>query len=237
MQSAAPVAARIGLILDDFGINRINVDRCLALPNEIAIAVIPRLPQSEWVAREAHARGFDVFLHQPMEPHTYPKDNPGKYGIYRWQSPEEVEAILTGNISSLRVPISGVNNHMGSRATEEVPLMDAFFRAFPRNLIFLDSRTSSHSVAYEAARTHGVPALRNGVFLDAVMDRDQIERSFDQLVRQARSRGSAIGLGHVQSRLTLDVLEERLPRLAEWGVRLVRLGDLVAAPPGAPKPE
>lgn len=229
-RSPSSKPARLALILDDFGASLSHVDRCLALPNQITFAVIPRLADSARVAREAQARGFDVFLHQPMEPHNYPKENPGKYGIYIGQSAEEVAAILTENISSIGVPIAGVNNHMGSRATESREIMTAFFAAFPRRLIFLDSRTSSNSVAYDLARAHGVLALKNNGFLDAVMEKSSVEAAFDQLVKIARSRGFAIGIGHVQSLPTLEVLEERLPRLAESGVSLVRLRDLAQSP-------
>lgn len=223
----APAAARIGLILDDFGAGWGNVERCLSLHRAVAIAVIPHLPASARVAREAHARGFDVFLHQPMEPHDFPKENPGKYGIYLWQSPEEVAAILRENISSLGVPVGGVNNHMGSRATEHAPLLNAFFDAFPRHTIFLDSRTSTESIAFDVARSRGITALRNNVFLDAAPDRPSIERSFDQLIRIAQKRGFAVAIGHVQIAETIAVLEDRLPRLSDSSVRLVRMRELV----------
>lgn len=202
------------------------MERCLALPPAVAIAVIPHLRASARVAREAHARGFDVLLHQPMEPRDFPMVNPGKYGIYLWQSPEEVAAILHENISSLGVSVSGVNNHMGSRATEHEPLLNAFFDAFPRHLIFIDSRTSTESIAYRVARSRGVAALRNNVFLDAATDRVSIERSFDQMIRIAQKRGFAVAIGHVQTAETISVLEDRLPRLAESSVRLVRIREL-----------
>lgn len=224
-------AALIAVILDDFGENWRNVDSCLALPSEVAFAVIPHLRDSVRVARACRDRGFDVFLHQPMEPHDFPKENPGRYGIYVWQSPEEVAMLLRENIAALEVPIVGVNNHMGSKATEDRALMDAFFDAFPRHLIFLDSRTSSQSVAFDAARARGILALKNNVFLDAVYERASIEQAMDQLVRQARSRGRAIGIGHVYSGETIAALHERLPRLGEQGVRLVRLSELAGAVP------
>ena len=223
-------AAEIGIIIDDFGASWANVDRCLALPVEIAVAVIPHLASSVRVAEAAHARGFDVFLHQPMQPHGYPREDPGRYGIYLRQSPEEISAILQENIASLRVPLAGVNNHMGSLATETPRVMEPFFDAFPRRLIFLDSRTSVRSIAYDAARSRGISALKNNVFLDAVRDSAAIVRAFDQLERQARSHKFAIGIGHVESPETLRVLEERLPRLPQEGIRLVRLSHLIARP-------
>lgn len=216
----------IGIIIDDFGASRHYVDSWLALPSDIVIAVIPHLPMSARIAAEARERGFDVFLHQPMEPHTFPDENPGRYGIYRWQSQEEITAILNENISSLGVPLAGVNNHMGSRATEDTRLMRAFFSAFPKNLVFLDSRTSSHSVAYDIARSQSIPALHNDVFLDASTDSVSIQSAYTFLLKIAKKRGFAIGLGHVHSPHTLKCLEDRLPHLAEEGIRLVRLRPL-----------
>ncbi len=219
-------AAAITIVLDDFGASWVDVDRCLALPNAVVIAVIPHLRDSVKVAREASARGFDVILHQPMEPHTFPKEDPGKYGVYTGQSAEEVSAILGENLSSLGIAPVGVNNHMGSKATESEETMRIFFDAFPRDLIFLDSRTSEKSVAYDVARSLGIRALKNNVFLDNVHDSEGIGKNFDMLIRMARSRGHALAIGHVYSSTLLDVLEARLPPLSESGVRLARLSEI-----------
>ena len=105
--------------------------------------------------------------------------------------------------------------------------MESFFDALPRQLIFLDSRTSSNSVAYDVARSRGIRALKNNVFIDASFDRASIEKSFDQLLKQARRNGSAIGIGHAQSPETIKMLKERLPNLSASGVTLVRIGELL----------
>ncbi len=223
-------------MLDDFGASWTNVDRCLSLPNAVAIAVIPHLPASRRVAQAAADRGFDIVLHQPMEPHEFPKENPGKYGIYVNQSAGEIAALIAENISTLGVPIVGVNNHMGSRATEDERVMRLFFDVFPKDLFFLDSRTSAGSVAYDEARRHGIAALKNNVFLDHVMDRAEIERSFDQLIRIARVRGFAVAIGHVQSTPTIETLELRLPNLADHGAQLVRVREGAEIAPRAGPP-
>lgn len=219
--------ARIAIIIDDFGVNRARVDRFFALPNRLTAAVIPHLPRSAEIAGRAHELGFDVFLHQPMEPRAYPAENPGKHGLYVMQSPEEVAMILDDNIRSLGVPLTGVNNHMGSKATESPELMSAFFDALPRGLIFVDSRTSETSVAFSIARERGFTALKNNVFLDAAMDSVSVDLAFDQLIRHAKKRGAAVGIGHIQSEETILLLERRLPTIESEGVRLVRVGDLL----------
>ncbi|MBI4179407.1 divergent polysaccharide deacetylase family protein [bacterium] len=221
----------IGIIIDDFGASRLFLDRWFALPNEIAVAVIPHLPSSRQVAREAYDRGFDVFLHQPMEPHGFPDENPGTYAVYIWQSDEEIAELIQNNIASLSVPVTGVNNHMGSRATEDRRAMAAFFDAFPRNLLFLDSRTTQNSVAYDIARAKGVRAMQNNVFLDAVPDSPAAAlKSFNLLLHIAKRRGFAVGLGHAYYAATLECLEAHLPHMADSGMHLTRLNPRLFGP-------
>ena len=59
----------------------------------------------------------------------------------------------------------GVNNHMGSLGTTNVELMKIVLGELKtRGLFFLDSQTTTDSVAYEVAVQLGVPALKRDVF-------------------------------------------------------------------------
>lgn len=223
-------APRVGIIIDDFGENLNNVEGYLSLPTEVAFAVIPGLPRSQTVARMAYDKGFEVFLHQPMEPESFPADNPGPRGIYLKQSDEEIVQLLLENIMSLGVPLTGVNNHMGSRATEDKRVMNAVFSKFPETLIFLDSRTSQKSVAYSVSVQHGIRSLRNNIFLDADPSAESVQQAFDRTVAMAKRNGMAVGLGHVHYSTTLDALKRGLGTLEERGVTLMRLSDMVGMP-------
>ena len=68
----------------------------------------------------ARARGHEVYLHLPMEPIGSP--DPGPNAILVGLEPDELRRRLGWAFD--RVPLAtGVNNHMGSRATSEPETM------------------------------------------------------------------------------------------------------------------
>jgi polysaccharide deacetylase 2 family uncharacterized protein YibQ len=94
------------------------------------------------------------------------------------------------------------------------------------NLFFVDSYTTSSSVALQFARENAVPSTRRDIFLDNVAEWSAIEKEFDSLKRLARMNGSAVGIGHPYGE-TLDYLEFILPRLQEQGFELVPVAALI----------
>jgi polysaccharide deacetylase 2 family uncharacterized protein YibQ len=96
-----------------------------------------------------------------------------------------------------------------------------------RGLVFVDSRTTSGSVAHVAASARGIPNLRNDLFLDVDTDDPvEIRRRLDKLLEIARKRGWAVGIGHVHPN-TIAVLEEFLPSVDPADVELVPVAELI----------
>jgi polysaccharide deacetylase 2 family uncharacterized protein YibQ len=188
--------------------------------------VLPELPGSAAAARALAESGKEVLLHLPMEPEGYPAVRPGPGVVLRSQSEEEIARTLEQDLAT--VPgATGINNHMGSAATSDPRVMRVVAAVLARRrLFFVDSRTTGSTVARDAAEAARVPSASRRVFLDDIATPEAVELSFEQLVLRAREEGSAIAIGHPHP-ATLSVLERELPRLAEKGVRLVRIRDLV----------
>ena len=94
-------------------------------------------------------------------------------------------------------------------------------------VLFLDSRTTEASVAKAVAFSNGVPTLGRDVFLDNMRSEHRIERQFMQLLRRARTHGTALGIGHPYPE-TIRVLWRLLPTLDEHGVELIPVTQLLA---------
>jgi hypothetical protein len=124
----------------------------------------------------------------------------------------------------------GVNNHMGSRLTEDEEVMRLILTMLKeRRLFFLDSYTSPRSVVSEVARELGIPTASRHVFLDHEPEgADYVAAQMDRLVAVARRHGEAIGIGHPRPS-TIAALQEHLPKLAEAGITVVPLSTLIAA--------
>lgn len=173
----------------------------------------------------------DVFLHLPMQPLDYPATNPGPGALLVGLDPAEV--ILRLDTALASVPgARGVNNHMGSAATADPALMATLMGALgERGLLFLDSLTTPHSVAWREARAAGLPVLRNRLFLDVDhLDEAAISARLAELVGVARASGQAIGIGHPHA-ATAAVLARELPDYMAAGVRFVTISELLALRP------
>ena len=219
--------ARIAVVIDDLGIDRRRSERSLSLPPAVTLAFLSYGRHSPALAARAFKEGHEILLHLPMEP-LGGTINPGPRALLVDHSPTEIAARILWGLS--RVPQSvGINNHMGSRFTADPGAMASVMAIIgQRELLFLDSRTTSASTAAAAAGAAEIPFLARDIFLDpegpATPD---IERRLEALVVLAKRRGQAIGIGHPYD-ATLAALEKWAPALADRDVVLVPLTALLA---------
>jgi len=211
---------RLAILLDDGGQSLDLVPRLERLPPQIAVSVLPFLPASTETASRLHRAGHEVWLHLPMEPEGYPRRNPGPGAVLVSMSEGEIRSTVRSAINSVPFVV-GVNNHEGSRATANLRVMTWVMQELAaRGLCFIDSRTTKHTVAEDAARAQGIPTGRRHVFLDNVRDPGAIRRQLDRAVYLARRDGAAIAIGHCNA-VTVSVLEAEAPRLWKRKVELV----------------
>ncbi len=223
--------ALISIILDDLGEQHGAGLRALNLPGAVACAFLPYTRFGAAQAELAHARGKEILLHLPLQPGNA-RPYPVMLSLASGRS--DMAAYLESALAS--VPHArGVNNHQGSLLTAMPQHMDwlmAEIKLYPR-LYFVDSRTSAASVAYRAARARAVPSAERQVFLDTVRGDDAVRAAFRQLVRIALGNGRALAIGHPYPE-TFRLLEQELPRLAQYGVKLVPPSELIARQSGQP---
>jgi len=217
---------RVAIVFDDLGQHMAPVERLLAMGEPFTFSVLPYLPHSREAADLAYGAGEEVLLHLPMEPQGYPTADPGEGALFVDLPEAELARRLEKALHA--VPhIDGVNNHMGSRFTEDPAGMAVVMEGLRRaNLFFLDSRTTPNSVADLAAAEMGVPFVTRDIFLDNDRSEASVAAQFDRLIAHAVATGTAIAIGHPHPE-TLAALEEGLPRLRGAGVTIVPLSQLV----------
>ena len=146
--AAGPIAA---IIIDDVGYNMEIVRALSALGKPLTVAVLPSCPHTGDAARAAAASGLEVMLHLPLEA-LAPSAARAPGTIDTTMNEADIErrvAEFLDQIPSVR----GVNNHAGSKATEDPAVMDDILKVIKeRGLYFIDSRTSRRTVAFDAAR-------------------------------------------------------------------------------------
>ncbi len=195
----------------------------LAIPKLVSFAILPFSPLTSELANRAHAAGKEILLHLPMEAQGH--NNLLGPGALDTEMPyAEYTAAIRRAIAD--VPhLTGVNNHMGSLLTQDPTRMRWLMETLDENgdLLYIDSRTTSHSAAGPAARNVGVPYLARDVFLDNVREFEYIDARVDELIETALRRGYALAIAHPHPE-TLEVLRARLGNLDR--VRVVTLADL-----------
>lgn len=218
----------LAIVIDDMGRDLLTLDALFDVGVPINVAVLPHLRRSKETAVAANKKGWDVLLHLPMEPKGSEKNDPGRGALWTGMTPAEVRAQMSLDLDAVPFAV-GVNNHMGSKFTEDGPLMREVIKDLKkRKLFFLDSRTSSKTVAAAMASEIGVPSVDRSVFLDNERDVEYIKARIAEAVRIAKKRGFSVAIGHPYPE-TIAALKETLSGINNKDVRIVKLTEVLNA--------
>ncbi len=221
----AAEAARMAIILDDWGMNASLLDDAVAVDRPLTLSVLPNLKHSRDIAESAHAAGLGVMLHMPMqakslkaprEPHT----------IMTTSSDAQILEYLDEALQS--VPhAEGVNNHQGSAATSDARVMrTALSHLKKKGLFFVDSKVIATSVGSKMAAETGIDFATRDVFIDNVPAIDAIKTQLREAARQALKKGRAVVIGH-DKKATLQAIREMVPEIEKSGVKIVSIKELL----------
>jgi hypothetical protein len=221
----------VAIIIDDMGNRLQDGHNALNLPGAITYSFLPHTPHAWNMAKQAHARGKQVMLHLPMEAHSGKKLGAG--GVDQYMSEKQLRQALIEGLKA--VPhVVGLNNHMGSLLTQRPDSMGWLMQGIREyegaKLFFVDSRTTSLTVAERLARENQIPTVARDVFLDNERNPEYIRAQFQQLIRRARSQGQAIAIAHPYPE-TIATLAEELAKLEATGVRLVSVSQILQTKP------
>jgi polysaccharide deacetylase 2 family uncharacterized protein YibQ len=216
----------IAIVIDDLGMDVKQAREVLSLPANLTLAVMPGLPQSRQVAELATQSKHDVLIHLPME-YRGKNGKPAPGMLRSDMTPMEFLTTVSDDVGSVPGAI-GINNHEGSSLTENKEAMKFLMAELKaRNLMFLDSFTSSKSVAYATAKEFGLKTARRDVFLDNNGDDpSSIRKQLDELIEVARKNGKAIGIGHPHP-ATISELRKWLAEADSQGVKIVPMSKLI----------
>ncbi len=193
----------MAVVIDDLGHAHYTA-KFVAFKRPLTLSFLPYGDALEAQIDKAHANGHEIMLHMPMEPLAKKPKEPMM--IMAGMDDAEITERLHEALGRFSHHV-GVNNHMGSKITSDRHMMDVVMEVLKdRNLLFLDSMTTSRSTGQASADEAGVQSLARDVFLDDQYD----ERSpFERLMQthaKARKNGYAIAIGHPVRRTYDDML-------------------------------
>ena len=219
---------RIAVVLAGLGLSSAATEAAIKqLPGAVTLSFTPYSRRlNEWIAL-ARVNGHEVMLDLPMEPTSYPDDDPG---------PQALLTALSGaqNMDRLDWALGratgyvGVMPVMGSRFTASsehiTPVLE---RIKERGLLFLDNRASENSVAGKIAESIGLPSAVNDRFLDLTQaSRVAVDARLIQLERIARSEGHAVAIGQPYP-VTIERLRTWVAEVESRGFALAPISALV----------
>lgn len=196
---------RVAIVIDDIGYDHSMAEKFFLLPVKLNVSLFPHLPGSARLAQLARERGKEVLIHLPMEA-IDPRENSGERFLLRsTASREEVVKILEEAFR--RIPQArGLSNHKGSKATQNWHLMEMCASVLrEKGVYFLDSVTTSRSVAFLVMEKTGVPSLQRDVFLDGEKTVEYVLKRLHETLAVAKKRGFAVAIGHPE-RVTYEAL-------------------------------
>lgn len=201
----------------------------LGLANEPTETAIDRLPAGvtlsfspyaetldQWIPR-ARAMGHEVMIDLPMEPDTFPLDDPGPQALLTGKSPEENLQRLRWFLDRGR-DYAGVAMHMGSRFVQSRDELQPILGELKaRGILFLDNGSSEISLAEQVAASLSLPFAANDRTIDdGDASREAINARLIQVERIALTDGTAVAMAQPYP-VTLD-------RLANWAASLEARG-------------
>jgi polysaccharide deacetylase 2 family uncharacterized protein YibQ len=215
----------LAVVVDDCGGNIALARRLLSVDLSLTWSIIPHLRYSEETAELLRSKDVPFLVHVPMQARGDPDGKAGERGYYRigvGMRPEAIRASLVSMLDSLPGAY-GINNHRGSKATEDPEVMRPIMEELAdRHMFFLDSRTSPKSVAYESASQNGLTAAKNSHFLDNEPDRLRISEEVARIVAIARKHGSAIAICHLRPDTVAFFEDFKAGKLEVKGVSEIR---------------
>lgn len=217
------VTGRLAIVIDDAGrdLDSQHIYEQMGIP--LTLAIMPDQVHTRDAALSWRAHGLPVILHQPMESVSGIGMEPKV--ILTSMSDAAIRQMLRDSFSQLPEAI-GINNHQGSKATIDVRTMDIVMNELHhRGLFFFDSHTNSTTAADKAAKTYGVPYVRNDLFVDNSASVSDICAMIQEGADRAKKKGTYIIIGHCRPH-TAEAFRQMVPKLKAQGIEFVYLSSL-----------
>jgi len=217
---------KAAVIIDDLGYSLEAARTICALRQPVTVAILPFASSTLETAQVAHECGLEIMLHLPLESLLQKSGNSFGGMISAGMTREEIQRNILSCLEQIPWS-SGVNNHEGSKITEDAEMMPEILEVLKdKGLYFIDSRTTRDSIAFETAKLMGVRAASRQVFLDGDLNETAIKAKIGELFRLAQARGRAVGICHPKKE-TLAALEKYLGLAADYGIKLVFASEIV----------
>jgi polysaccharide deacetylase 2 family uncharacterized protein YibQ len=220
-------APKIAFIIDDIG-NREGVTSALKKLNiPITVSILPDTPFAVEEANEVKKFGLEAMIHLPMQPKNSNHYHSNRLKVVGLGSKiEEMDQIIKRAVQIIP-NAKGINNHEGSLITSKPEMMTKILQLIKREgLFFVDSRTTSDTVAYDIAKQLHIKTAYRDIFLDSSASYAHSMEQIDRLIKIAKQKGNAIAIGHPFDS-TIKAIKDSIKIIRENRIRIVFVSQIV----------
>ena len=224
---------RVGLVLAGIGLNTAaSEDAIRTLPGGITLAVSPYATDPDRLLAEARLSEHEYLLSIPMEPQSFPLNDPGDHALTTRASPEDNNHQLIWVLSRFAGYVGATGAlglTRGERFASVPDQMNPVLAALAqRGLLYVDPRPGA------SGRLPSVWSRDVDVVIDEPDDAASIDAKLATLSRLAHDKGSALGLAGAVRPVTVERITAWANELAANGLALAPVSALVEPP--APPP-
>ena len=202
---------RLAIIIDDVH-TKAQLDALTSLPFPVTPSIFPPYAQSPRTHRLA-THAVHYMIHLPLESGNARYDRQSKTLKTTF-----TKAQIQARVHELRRLFPRayyINNHTGSRFTEDMHAMTLLYEAMKKEgFTFIDSLTTGRSKVGKIAHRFGDAYVARDIFIDNKQDIGYIHGQLKKAVALAKKNGYAIAIGHPH-KITLEALRRAKPLLKE----------------------
>lgn len=194
---------KLAIVIDDVTLQS-QINRINNIGYNITMSFMPPTPAHKDSAKIAQKLEF-YMIHFPMQANSFKFEESNTLHI--GDSYEKIEKRVK-QIRAWYPNAKYTNNHTGSKFTADETSMDYLLKALKKyDFIFVDSRTTAHTVGRKYATKYDVPFLARNIFLDNQLEYKYIQTQLKKAIDIAKKSGYSIAIGHPHP-ITLKVLKE-----------------------------
>lgn len=222
--------ARVVIVIGGLGISQTSTQQAIReLPENVTLAFAPYGNSLARWMQDARKAGHELLLQVPMEPLDYPTNDPGPHTL-------KADVDLQENLANLHWSMSritnyvGITNYLGNKMLQQpAGLAPVFAEIANRGLLFFEDGSVQNSVGEGVALKELLPYARADILIDNVRSRSAIFKKLDELSKQAKRTGLAIGVGNAFPE-TISLVSEFARKAKENGIEITPVSAIVKDP-------
>ncbi|WP_415249685.1 divergent polysaccharide deacetylase family protein [Sulfurimonas sp.] len=196
---------KLAIIIDDVSV-RSQVAAVKALGFDVTMSFLPPSAARPNSAKLAAKEDF-YMVHLPMEAQNFSAEEPN---TLRVSSSQKQVSSRVRDIKNMFPKVKYINNHTGSKYTEDERAMNRLILALnSNNISFVDSRTTSKTQVPKVMKNFALKYVARDVFLDHHMEKSYVKKQIKEAIRIAKSEGIAIAIGHPHKNTIAALKESR----------------------------